>query len=151
MLLIDLVKSLKKEKINYMIVGGYAVNFHGHARNTVDIDLIIKFTLANLKKIERLLKAKGMVSKLPIDAVSIYNFRQEYIENRNLIAWNFYNENDPMDQVDILISHDIGDFKVEKFLVEDLEIKVIAKEDLLTMKKQAGRPKDQLDIQELTK
>ena len=151
MKLSKLVKALKKEKINYMIVGGYAVNFHGYSRNTVDIDLIIKFTLANLKKIERLLQQMGMVSRLPIDAASVYNFRDEYIKNRNLIAWNFYNENDPTDQIDILINHDVSDFKSEKFRVGQLEFKVISKEDLIRMKKKAGRDKDLLDIKELTK
>ena len=151
MKLSELVKALKKEKINYMIVGGYAVNFHGYSRNTVDIDLIIKFTLANLKKIEKLLQQMGMVSRLPIDAVSVYNFRDEYIKNRNLIAWNFYNENDPTDQIDILINHDVSDFKSEKFRVGQLELKVISKEDLIRMKKKAGRDKDLLDIKELTK
>ena len=151
MKLSKLVKALKKEKINYMIVGGYAVNFHGYSRNTVDIDLIIKFTLANLKKIEKLLQQMGMVSRLPIDAVSVYNFRDEYIKNRNLIAWNFYNENDPTEQIDILINHDVSDFKSEKFRVGQLEFKVISKEDLIRMKKKAGRDKDLLDIKELTK
>jgi hypothetical protein len=151
MQLVELVKALKKEKVNYMIVGGYAVNFHGYSRNTVDIDLIIKFTLANLKKVERLLGEMGMVSRLPIDAISIFKFRDEYIKNRNLIAWNFYNENDPTDQVDILINHDISDFKTEKFLVDNLEFKVISKKDLLKMKKESGRAKDLLDIKELTK
>jgi predicted nucleotidyltransferase len=151
MKLSKLVKALKKEKINYMIVGGYAVNFHGYSRNTVDIDLIIKFTLANLKKIEKLLQQMGMVSRLPIDAVSVYKFRDEYIKNRNLIAWNFYNENDPTDQIDILINHDVSDFKSEKFRVGQLELKVISKEDLIRMKKKAGRDKDLLDIKELTK
>ena len=151
MRLVELVKALKEKKINYVIVGGYAVNFHGYSRNTVDIDLVIKFTLANLKKIEHLLENMGMVSRLPIDAASVFKFRDEYVENRNLIAWNFYNENDPTDQVDILINHDVGDFKSEKFLVGDLELKVISKEDLLKMKEKAGRDKDLLDIRELNK
>ena len=60
----DLVTILKKEKINYMIVGGYAVNFHGYSRNTVDIDLVIKLTLSNLKKLEKSLHQMGMVSRL---------------------------------------------------------------------------------------
>ena len=147
----DIVLTLKKEKINYLVVGGYAVNFHGYSRNTVDIDLVIKFTLTNLKKIEKLLNNMGLVSRLPIDAISIYNFKEEYIKNKNLIAWNFYNANDPTDQVDILINHDISDFKAEKFLVGDLEIKVISKEDLISMKRRSGRDKDLLDIKELTK
>lgn len=151
MKLSTLAKALQKEKINYMIVGGYAVNFHGYSRNTVDIDLIIKFTLTNLKKIEKLLHQMGMVSRLPIDAISVFKFRNEYIKNRNLIAWNFYNEEDPTDQVDILINHDITDFKSEKFKVGQLELKVISKEDLIKMKKKSGRDKDLLDIKELMK
>ena len=151
MRLVELVKALKKNKVNYMVVGGYAVNFHGYSRNTVDIDLVIKFTLSNLKKVERLLGDMGMASTLPIDAVSVFKFRDEYVKNRNLIAWNFYNKSDPTDQVDILINHDISDFKAEKFLVGDLELKVISKEDLLKMKKKAGRDKDLLDIKELIK
>lgn len=147
----ELITALKKEKINYMIVGGYAVNFHGYSRNTVDIDLIIKFTLSNLKKMEILLNNMGLISKLPIDALSVFKFRDEYIKNRNLIAWNFYNEKDPTDQVDILITHDVSDFKSEKFRVGDLEMKVISKDDLIKMKKKSGRDKDLLDIKELTK
>lgn len=147
----QLIESLKKEKINYMIVGGYAVNFHGYSRNTVDIDLVIKFSLSNLKKMETLLKRMGLISRLPIDAVSVFKFRDEYIKNRNLLAWNFFNEQNPTDQVDILITHDVSDFKSEKFRVGDLEIKVISKEDLIKMKKKSGRKKDLLDIKELSK
>ena len=147
----ELVRSLKKEKINYMIVGGYAVNFHGYSRNTVDIDLIIKFTLPNLKKIETILNSMGLISKLPIDAISVFKFREEYIKNRNLIAWNFYNEKDPTDQVDILINHDVSEFKSEIFRVGKMEFKVISKPDLIKMKKESGRKKDLLDIEELSK
>jgi hypothetical protein len=146
-----LVSGLLKQRIGYMIVGGYAVNFHGFSRNTVDIDLVIKFNLVNLKKIEKLLHEMGMISRLPIDALSIYKFREEYIKNRNLIAWNFYKEDDPTSQVDILITHDIGDFKSEKFRVGEFVFKVISKEDLIKMKRESGREKDLIDIRELTK
>lgn len=147
----QLVKSLKREKINHMIVGGYAVNFHGYSRNTVDIDLIIKFNLSNLKKIEKILNDLGLVSRLPIDAISVFKFRNEYIKNRNLIAWNFYDPNDPTGQVDILITHDVSDFKTEKFRVGKMEYKVIAKDDLIKMKKASARPQDLIDIKELSK
>jgi hypothetical protein len=93
----------------------------------------------------------GMISRLPIDAVSVYKFRDEYIKNRDLIAWNFYNENNPTEQVDILITHDVSDFKSEKFRVGQQEFKVISKDDLIKMKKKSGRDKDLLDIKELTK
>lgn len=151
MLLFNLIEKLKDNKINYLIVGGYAVNFHGYSRNTQDIDLIIKFTLSNLKKIEAVLNDMGMVSKLPIDAISLYHFREEYISKRNLIAWSFYDQSTPLNQVDILINHNLSDFSGERFKVRDMEFKVISKKDLIKMKKKAGRKKDLLDIEELSK
>ena len=68
-----------------------------------------------------------------------------------MIAWNFYSESDPTAQVDILINHDVSDFKSEKFKVGDTEFQVISKQDLIKMKKRSGRDKDLLDIKELTK
>ena len=147
----DLVYALKKQKINYIIVGGYAVNFHGFSRNTVDIDLVIKFNLRNLKKIEKIFLEMGLVSRLPISAIDVYQFREEYIKNRNLIAWNFYNKNDPTEQVDVLIQHDVSEFKAEKFKVDEFVFNVISKEDLIKMKRKSGRKKDLIDIKELTK
>ena len=111
----------------------------------------ILLILTNLKKIEKLLNKMGMISKIPVDAVSIFNFRNEYIKNKNLIAWNFYSQRDPTNQVDILITHDISEFKSEKFKVGQVEFKVISKKDLIAMKKKSGRDKDLMDIKELSK
>ena len=108
-------------------------------------------TLKNLKKIEQILKDQGLISRLPVDAVSVFKFRKEYIENRNLIAWNFYDPSDPTNQVDILINHDVSDFSHEKFKVGDFVYKVISKDDLIRMKREAGREKDLMDIRELSK
>jgi hypothetical protein len=83
----------------------------------------------------------GIVSRLAIDAVSIYKFRQKYIKNRNLIAWKFYSQSYPT----------VSDFKFEKFRVGELETKVISKEYLIKMKKKSRRDKDLTDIRELTK
>lgn len=51
-------KSLKKitgilneEKINYMIVGGFAVSFHNRARTTNDIDLVLQIYPHHVKSI----------------------------------------------------------------------------------------------------
>jgi predicted nucleotidyltransferase len=151
MKLIDVVKVLNKEKINYIVVGGYAVNFHGYTRNTVDIDFVIKQSLSNFKKMEKAFNEIGLISKLPVDAVSVYKFKDEYIKNRNMIAWNFYDPNDPFTQIDIIITHDTSDFKSEKFKVGEQIVKVISKEDLIKMKKRSGRDKDLLDIKELSK
>ena len=43
--------------------------------------------------------------------------------------------NDPTHQVDILITHDVGDFKSDKFHLGKIDFKVISKADLIKMKK----------------
>jgi hypothetical protein len=47
----------------------------------------------------------GLVSRSPIGAQDVYHFRDEYIRNRNLIAWNFYNPQAQAQQVDLLINY----------------------------------------------
>ena len=56
MFLKKVVQMLKKEKIPYTLVGGYAVVLHGAVRGTVDIDLLTSLTLKNLEKLEEAMK-----------------------------------------------------------------------------------------------
>ena len=44
-------KELNTEKINYVVVGGLAVNFHGIPRMTYDIDLLIQLEPKNILRI----------------------------------------------------------------------------------------------------
>ncbi len=39
---LSLLKELNKAQVQYLVVGGYAVNFYGYRRTTGDIDLWIK-------------------------------------------------------------------------------------------------------------
>jgi hypothetical protein len=39
----ELLKLLEEHKVEYLIVGGYAVAFHGYPRFTKDIDIFIIF------------------------------------------------------------------------------------------------------------
>jgi len=46
-----IVNALNTEKIEYMIVGGFAVSFHNRARTTNDIDLVLQIHAAHIKPI----------------------------------------------------------------------------------------------------
>lgn len=137
---------LKKHKVPYAIVGGYAVVLHGVTRGTIDIDLVLKWSEKSLKNASQALKEIGLESRLPVDYDSIFNFRREYIENRNLIAWNFFNPKNPTEQVDIIIDYDLSDDQVKTIKSKYGEIKVLSKKDLIEMKKKSGRPQDIQDV-----
>jgi len=43
MFVLKIVSTLKKAKVSYALVGGYAVALHGAVRGTLDVDLILRF------------------------------------------------------------------------------------------------------------
>ena len=96
--------ALDAAKVRYALVGGYAVALHGAVRGTVDVDVILAWNRRTLRAAEQALQGLGLVSRLPITADEVFRFRDEYIRNRNLIAWNFYNPKDLTEQLDVVIS-----------------------------------------------
>lgn len=52
----QLLQSLNENKVKYLIVGGYAVAFHGYPHYTKDIDI---WLAADKKNIENLLQASA--------------------------------------------------------------------------------------------
>lgn len=149
MFIIKVVESLERNKINYAVVGGYAVALHGVVRGTVDLDLIINFTKKSLKDAEKVLNKLGLKSKLPVNAEEVFNFREEYIKNKNMIAWNFTNPDNPAESVDILITEDLKQYKIKNIKIENQSIKVVSMEGLIKMKENSTRPQDIEDAKAL--
>ena len=140
---------LNKQNVQFAIVGGYAVALHGAVRGTVDIDFVVKWRLEALSSAEKALMKLGLVSRIPVHASDVYHFRKEYIENRNLIAWNFYNPSNPVEQVDIVINFELGDGMVKNMNVGSTTIPVLNINSLINMKRESGREQDLLDIDAL--
>ncbi len=140
---------LEKHEVPYAIVGGFAVALHGLPRGTFDIDLIVRFTESDFMNLESALKTIGLVSRLPVTAKEVYQFREEYIQNRNLIAWSFVNPSNPIESLDVIITTDLKSVSHIKKKIHGHEITVIAKKDLIAMKKTAGRAQDLADIKAL--
>jgi len=145
----EVCKALDQVKIPYAIVGGYAVALHGALRGTVDVDIVINWTLKNLKNTEKVFNEIGLVSLLPINSDNLFHFRDEYMQNRNLIAWNFYDPKKPTNQVDIIINYDLRNGHTEIINTSQGKIRVLSKKDLITMKKASGRPQDIEDVKAL--
>jgi hypothetical protein len=142
----EICQILNDKKIPYALIGGYAVALHGAIRGTVDIDFITKWNLKNLTLIEKAFLDMGLVSQLPINAKDIFNFRDEFINNKNLKAWNFYNPQNPLEQIDLIIIHDLDDYKVKKIKSNSGFINILDIDDLIKMKQKSGRPQDLEDV-----
>ena len=145
----NLCQELNKNKVAYAIVGGHAVAFHGAVRGTLDIDFIVKWNKKNLIKAVEVLTSLGLQSRLPLKPEEVFDFRDEYIKNKNLIAWNFYNPNNLLEQVDIIITKDLDDYKMKKIKSSGVEIHLLSLDSLIKMKEEAGRKQDIEDVKSL--
>jgi hypothetical protein len=146
MLIHRLTHAFEKAGVSFAVAGGYAVALHGAVRGTVDVDIVLKFTRRDFLAAEKVLKGLGLAPRLPVDAGQVFDFREDYIKNRNLIAWSFYNPADPSEIVDVIITQDLGGMKIERIKVGKDAIPVVSRRDLIAMKKKSGRPQDLADV-----
>lgn len=141
--------ALASAGVRYAVVGGYAVALHGAVRGTVDVDFIVAWNARSLEAAAQALQSIGLVSRLPVSAAEVFRFRDEYIRNRNLIAWNFYNPKDLTEQVDIIITVDLKGKRVTTLQTPDGPVRVLSRRDLIAMKRASGRPQDLEDADAL--
>ncbi len=122
---------------------------HGAVRGTVDIDVAIAWSEPSLRKAERALEGIGLVSRLPISATDLYRYRNEYVENRNLVAWSFYNPTNPVEQVDIVVTYELTGRRRKRIATADGPVHILSKQELIEMKRASGRPQDLEDVKAL--
>ncbi len=141
--------ALREAGVRYAVVGGYAVALHGAVRGTIDVDVVLRWTEQSLTGAEAALNGIGLVPRLPVTAREVFAFRDEYAKNRNLIAWNFYNPDDPLEQVDIIITYDLTGKRTRQVNLPSGPVQVLSIKDLIDMKRVSGRPQDMEDIRAL--
>ena len=149
MFILEVIKALGEHRVKYAVVGGYAVALHGAVRGTIDVDIVVSLDLASFTRAEEALQSLGLNSRLPLNAEEVFNFREEYIANKNLIAWSFVNPDQPNEQVDIVITEDFNGIATVTKKVAGTSIRIAAIEDLIRMKEKSGRQQDVEDVRAL--
>lgn len=137
----DLLNCFNSSGVRYILLGGYAVNFHGHHRNTNDIDLWIAVSPDNAQRVSKALQSFGFSP----NGAAPDKFLEVGIIN------GFGRE--PL-RVAILTAPSGVEFDAcwERRTEADLDgvrVPVISLEDLLANKIASARPKDIADVDEL--
>jgi hypothetical protein len=55
----DFLRLLNSREADYLIIGGYAVNYHGYSRSTGDLDIWVGCEVANAEKVASALRDFG--------------------------------------------------------------------------------------------
>lgn len=149
MLITKVARVLKKFNVPYAIVGGHAVALHGFVRGTLDIDLVINWTQKNLIAFEKAINEIGLISRSPIDAKNLFKNKQNFISGKNMIAWNFINPANSLEQIDLIIDYNLAGKDTVKKRVRGEDIVIISLDDLIEMKSKSNRKQDRADVEAL--
>lgn len=151
-----IIRALNGAQVRYLIVGGLAVVAHGYLRFTADVDLIVGFEKENLKKALQALTKLGYRPRAP---VSIEEFadsasRTTWIKEKGMIVFSLWSAQHEFTEIDLFVE---SPFDFDKAyskaahleLIPQLPATFVSLEDLISLKKEAGRPEDLLDIEKL--
>ena len=139
----NFLKTLEGNEVKYLLVGGFAMAFHGYIRATHDLDLWLKDEERNIARFRKTLIACGAKG---LENVRSFEFVPGFTEFR-IGESGFIVE--PMKSLKLLQAYDFdacysravpGEFR-------GLHFRVIHAKDLLREKESTNRPKDQGDIE----
>jgi len=148
-------KELNKLKIDYLVVGGLAVNFHGVPRMTYDIDLMLLLQKENISKFVARLTHWGYRLKIPVNPIDIADEakRNLWIQEKGMKAINFYSETAPIGEIDIVFDSPIpyDELKGRAVMIElqGEKIPTVSIHDLIKLKQLSGRKQDIADAEYL--
>ena len=137
----EFIELLESQKVKYLLVGGYAVGFHGFPRYTGDLDVFIAIEKENAEKLLRVFDLFGF-SDLGLMA-------EDFLERDIVVEIG----REPL-KIQVLTGIDGVEFEAcydgRQFLEqESLKIPFIGFEDLLKNKEASPRAKDKIDVDEL--
>lgn len=135
----EFLKLLNSSKVEYLLVGGYAVNYHGVARSTGDMDIWIRPSQTNAERL--------------VQALNRFGFRGVTPEILT-VPGQIIRMGVPPLRLEILTSASGVNFEEcharrQTLEMEELSIPVISLEDLKRNKRASGRLKDLADLEAL--
>lgn len=137
----EFIASLNDNRVRYLVVGGYAVAFHGHPRYTKDIDIWLQCSAQNAECVLQALRQFGFGS-LDIE-------KQDFLTPDIIVQLGY-----PPRRIDLLTSLPGVDFEEcyaqrVQATVDGIDVSFIDVENLKKNKRAAGRHQDLADVDSL--
>jgi hypothetical protein len=151
----EVFRGLNKARVKYVIAGGYAVNLHGYARYTADLDIIVDLGERNLGKLFDALGSAGYGPKVPVTKEQFVSAQQrkEWQKKKNMIVFSFVELKPPFKLIDMFIDPPVAfdevfrDSEIGK--LDGARVRFLGIRHLIQFKLLASRFKDLQDIAQL--
>ena len=139
----EFIELLNVYKVKYLVIGGYAVNYHGYPRYTKDIDFWIWLAKENIDRLLQVIDAFGFGS-LGLQSDDLLN-----PENVIQLGYEPY-------RIDLLTDVTGVNFqecyqRKATVTVDEIQVNFLGLEDLIEAKLKVGRLQDLADAQQLEK
>lgn len=136
----DLLVELYDAGAAFVILGGYAVAFHGHPRATKDLDVLIRADTANADRVFRALAAFGA----PLDSLGVT--AADFTSTSGVLQIGL-----PPRRIDLInrasgITFDEAVADAPTLPIEGRAIPIIGLDALLKNKRASGRAQDLADV-----
>lgn len=137
----EFVGLLNKHAVEYLVVGGYALAFHGKPRHTGDLDIWIRVSEENAQRMLQVLRDFGLAS---------LGFEKEDFLKEGYVTQIGY----PPLRIDILNTIDGVSFQEayvnrEQVELEGLQVAYIGLREFIQNKEAVGRARDLSDIKDI--
>ena len=139
----DFLRSLNARGVEYLVVGGYAVGYHGFVRATGDLDVFVGISEANAGRLLGAFRDFGLTVPELTEATFLQPGRIVRIGVPPLRL-------EVMNEISGVSFEECFARRVEE-TIDGVRISFIDREKLLMNKRAAGRPKDLADIEALTR
>ncbi|MEW6668335.1 MAG: DUF6036 family nucleotidyltransferase [Thermodesulfobacteriota bacterium] len=148
--------SLNDQKVRYLVAGGLAVVAHGYLRFTADIDLILDMDPKNLRTAMQVFKSLGYGPRAPVELEDFVDseMRRTWVCEKGLTVFSLWNPDRPGMEIDLFVDEPIPFEEAYRrnvclCVAGAVEASFVALDDLITLKRRAGRARDLDDIEKL--
>lgn len=151
----QVLAALNAENVRYLVVGGVAVVLHGHLRTTADLDLVVELAPENARRAISALSKLGFRPRAPVPAEQFADagVRQAWSEEKGLTVFSLWSDRLPEVEVDLFVKEpfDFASVYARAVMVplDTTTVTVIPIDDLIQLKRAAGRPIDLADVEAL--
>lgn len=135
-----LLRELERNEVNYVLIGGVALNLHGIVRATEDIDLFVRPAESNVERLKRALRA--VWDDPDIDQITAEDLAGDY----PTVRYGPPGEDFVIDLLSRLgTAFQFEDVQAETVEVEGVQIRLATASALYLMKRDTVRPIDRAD------
>lgn len=146
-------------QVRWLVVGGYAVIAHGYVRLTHDLDIVVDLDPENCLRALDALTRLGFKPRVPVPMASFSDPAQRNLwrTERDMIVFTVWRDgSEGFEQVDLFLREpfvfsEAWQQRYRAQVAGGIENPCVDLGRLITLKKEAGRPKDLDDINHLSR